>query len=61
MSARERRIRIEWKKAFVAFIVAIVSAACADSDFYIAPMTICVLSLYYLLVVSIRLEKRGAF
>ena len=58
---KNRRIRIEWLKASIAFVVMIVSVASADSEMYIVPMITTVLSLLYLRVVAIRLEKRGAF
>lgn len=58
---KNRRIRIEWLKASIAFAVMITSVASADSEMYIIPMITVVLSLLYLRVVAIRLEKRGAF
>jgi hypothetical protein len=61
MKARERRIKIEWIKATIAFVVMIISTASADSVMCIIPMAIAILSLLYLRVVAIRLQKRGAY
>ncbi|MBR5584186.1 MAG: hypothetical protein IKW21_06630 [Lachnospiraceae bacterium] len=58
---KNRRIRIEWLKASIAFVVMIISIASVDSDMYIVPMISAVLSLLYLRLTASRLEKRGAF
>lgn len=58
---KNRRIRIEWLKASIAFAVMIISIASVDSDMYIVPMISAVLSLLYLRITASRLEKRGAF
>lgn len=58
---RKRRVRIEWLKASIAFMVMIIAAASADSEFFITPCVVTVLSLIYLRIVAIRLQKRGEF
>jgi hypothetical protein len=58
---KNRRIRIEWLKASIAFVVMIISVASADSEFFVTPMTLAVLSLLYLRILAIRLQKRGAY
>lgn len=61
MKLRANRTKIEWIKAGIAFIVMIISVASADSEAYIIPMAIALLSLIYLRVVAVRLQKRGAY
>ena len=57
---RSRRIKIEWLKAKIAFVIFLLSVAGVDSNFYIASAA-AILSLLYFRIVAIRLEKRGEF
>ena len=61
MKSRNRRIKIEWMKARIAFVVMLISAASIDSENCIIPIVMTLLSIIYLKVVASRLEKRGAF
>ncbi len=58
---KSRRTRIEWLKAGIAFVVMIIAVGFADSEIFIIPMAVALLSLLYLRIVAIRLQKRGEF
>lgn len=53
----KRRAKIEWFKSRVAFLLMILSVACADSGF-IFPI-IALISVFWLLIISKRLERMG--
>ena len=53
----KRKAKIEWFKGKVAFVLMIVATACADSGI-VFPI-IAVISAFWLLVISKRLERMG--
>ena len=61
MKRSVKRTKIEWFKAGIAFMVMMISVASVDSENYIIPMVLAILSLLYLRIVAIRLQKRGAY
>ena len=58
---KNRRIKMEWLKCKIAFLVMIIAVGAADSEFFITPITVAVLALIYMRIVAVRLEKRGEF
>lgn len=58
---KSRRIKAEWLKAKIAFVVAIIAVASVDSEFFITPIVVAILTLIYMRIVAVRLEKRGEF
>lgn len=53
----KRKAKSEWFKSKVAFTLMIVATACADSGF-VFPI-IAVISAFWLLIISKRLERMG--
>jgi hypothetical protein len=59
--SRKRRTKIEWFKAYIAFMVFIISVSAVDSWLCVLPMATALLSLIYLKIVATRLHQRGEF